>query len=80
MAGVDYLTIMKWCGHASSQMIDKVYGHLQPGHSTRKILTVDFGLPKEAGKDRSGAKPLDVDSYKVPVETQKTQELVENEG
>jgi integrase len=44
MAGIDYLTIMSWSGHKSSEMIDRVYGHLRPGHTAEQMEKIGFGL------------------------------------
>ncbi|MFT7515791.1 MAG: integrase, partial [Candidatus Omnitrophota bacterium] len=43
MQKVDYLTIMKWTGHHSSEMIDKVYGHLNAPHSKGEMAKLKIG-------------------------------------
>jgi len=39
---VDTFTISKWVGHASTQMIERVYAQLRPGHRTKRMSQVQF--------------------------------------
>lgn len=42
MSGVDSFTVAKWAGHSSTQMIDKVYGHLTPGFRAQQMARINF--------------------------------------
>lgn len=64
MAGIDYLTIMKWTGHKSSEMIDRIYGHLRPGHSKAQMQKLDFGVGSVV---ETAASETGVESEKVAV-------------
>ncbi len=37
------LTVMKWTGHKSSEMIDKVYGHLNAPHAKEQMAKLRIG-------------------------------------
>lgn len=42
MSGVDSFTVAKWAGHSSSQMIDRVYGHLTPVFRAQQMARISF--------------------------------------
>ena len=44
MAGVDLLTVSKWSGHASTKMIDQVYGHLTPEFRAQQMGRIKFDI------------------------------------
>ena len=44
MSGVDTFTISKWVGHASTHMIEKVYGHLTPEHRAKQMGRINFDI------------------------------------
>jgi integrase len=51
MSGVDIFTISKWAGHASTSMIERIYGHLTPEFRAQQMARINFdsfsnGLPK----------------------------------
>ena len=52
MAGIDFMTIAKWVGHADGGiLIGKVYGHLSNEHAKRqaeKLVFLPTTVPKEA--------------------------------
>jgi integrase len=41
-AGVDFLTIAKWCGHADATLIASTYGHVRSDHSKMMAAKVVF--------------------------------------
>jgi integrase len=42
MGGVDYATVKDWLGHADTKLIDRVYGHLAPGHKQAMAARLAF--------------------------------------
>jgi integrase len=44
MSGVDTFTISKWSGHASTRMIEQVYGHLTPEFRAKQMGKIKFDL------------------------------------
>ncbi|HPF98998.1 MAG TPA: site-specific integrase [Kiritimatiellia bacterium] len=44
MAGVDLLTVARWVGHSSTDMINKIYGHLQPEHTAEQMGRIKFAV------------------------------------
>lgn len=42
MSGIDYLTISRWVGHATSILIAKIYGHLNNEHLKRQAEKLTF--------------------------------------
>ena len=44
MAGIDLFTIARWVGHSSTDMINKVYGHLEPRHTAEQMRRISFAV------------------------------------
>ena len=42
MSGIDFLTISRWVGHASTHMIEQVYGHLTPSYRAQQMGKFDI--------------------------------------
>lgn len=63
MSGVDIFTISKWAGHASTRMIEQVYGHLTPEFRAKQMGRINFDI---AGDDQR--KPSEQTSLQ-PAET-----------
>jgi len=50
MAGVDMLTVARWVGHSSTDMINNVYGHLRPEHTAEQMRRISFAVGWEGIK------------------------------
>jgi integrase len=63
MSGVDLFTVSKWSGHASTKMIDQVYGHLTPEFRAQQMARIQFNF---LGKDQpiSAKQPIVLPSAK----------------
>ena len=58
MAGIDFLTIAEWAGHADGGiLIGKVYGHLNPGHKRTMASQVSFGTSASKTPEAVPANP-----------------------
>jgi integrase len=64
MSGVDIFTISKWAGHASTKMIEQVYGHLTPEYRAQQMARIDFDSFGN-GQPKSDAQPV-VEAHKTP--------------
>lgn len=51
MAGIDLLTIARWVGHSSTDMINKVYGHLRPKHTSEQMKKIAIGEEDDSRAD-----------------------------
>lgn len=69
MAGVPYGIIMKWLGHSSTRMIDKVYGHFYDDFAAQEMSKVKIGVKE---KDRKSLSPVqDISKVKIGIGTTK---------
>ncbi len=60
---------MKWLGHGSTRMIDKVYGHFDDDFAAKEMSKVKIGIQKKDGKSLSPAQ--DISKVKIGIETTK---------
>lgn len=56
MSGIPTLTIARWVGHASSKMIEQVYGHLTPDYRVEQMTRFRiFKSAEKAAEPQAGA-------------------------
>jgi integrase len=51
MRGIPMLTIARWVGHTTTQMIERVYGHLTPAYQAEQMTRFTIGVDDTANDE-----------------------------